>query len=139
MNFRFFGLELSVQMERYLFEYCSNSLELLSMNYHEKLFFENHENQTFNKLDMLRIENCKIGNHAKLHIYFPKMQNLSLGASYLDDPTFIGFNFASLKTLTIHSEYFGENNTEAALKSNPQLENLTVTPNCARLLQANSF
>lgn len=127
MNFKSFGSELSVKMSQYLFEYCSNSLEMLSLFYHEKLFYEDYEN-VFNKMERLRIENCIVGNHAKLHVYFPKLQNLYLGINCCEDRTFIRFNFLSLKSLSIRANYFSENNVKMALKLNPQLVDLILTP-----------
>lgn len=117
-------------IEQYLAEYCSESLDQLSLSNAKSnhFIFEDTEKQ-FENLKTLHIERCTFGMNLSFNKNFPNLQTLKLDFNRYYHTSAIRAHFPMLKHLFFFDEVFEfypqkfqEEDIEELLKLNPQLD-----------------
>lgn len=128
LSLRFFRSEIVAAITHYLSQYCSKSLYSLSLcGNSTKIPFECIEN-VFINLEILRVDLCKFELDLMFGKIFPNLRVLNLGANRYESPQTMIDNLPSLSHLTMQVNKFEENDIEAMIKRNPQLERLEIFP-----------
>lgn len=128
LGFRFFPSKIVAAITRYLAQYCSKSLYSLSLcGNSTKIPFECIDN-VFINLEMLRVDLCKFKNDLMLGQIFPNLRVLNLGENWYENPQKMIENLPPVRHLTIQANKFEENDIEALIRRNKQLERLEIFP-----------
>lgn len=134
LNFQYYSTFDSVEIERYLAEYCSKSLTDLAICYSLYNIFEFIETP-FENVRCVRVEHCTIGARMPFKRIFPNIRALYLGANWYETPKHIREHFPALKNLSIQATRFQESDIRETLKLNPQLERLEITSYSIELIR----
>lgn len=121
-------------VEQYLVDYCSESLNQLSLEgiYYISLdhyLFEDTQKQLRN-VKILHVERCRFKKELPFKRVFPNLLELKLGYNVYHDTSAIRAHFPSLKCLWFFADRgfwkrFREKDIEELFKLNPQLESAT--------------